>query len=176
MPSWLATCCMRRSPRSFSVSANFTTRLEEAPWERDTPWVIHSPPTGVTAAPRGRYSTLPESRGNGLGARGAGEALGTPGFLPQPTSESCLLHASVSPLFSMGLRVPSRFPSMLWGDSEKSGGIQGGESSLWLLGSCSGQQCPPGGSRALGRCLGSLAWGLGGGRRVYTRMCTCLCA
>lgn len=31
MPSWLATCCIRRRPRSFSVSANFTTKLEEAP-------------------------------------------------------------------------------------------------------------------------------------------------
>lgn len=32
MPSWVATCCIRRRPRSFSVSANFTTRLDEAPW------------------------------------------------------------------------------------------------------------------------------------------------
>lgn len=31
MPSWPTICCMRLSVRSLSVSANFTTRLEEAP-------------------------------------------------------------------------------------------------------------------------------------------------
>ncbi|TNN80977.1 hypothetical protein EYF80_008633 [Liparis tanakae] len=33
MPSWEATCCILLSPRSFSVSANFTTRLDDAPCE-----------------------------------------------------------------------------------------------------------------------------------------------
>lgn len=31
MPSWPTICCMRLSVRSLSVSANLTTRLEEAP-------------------------------------------------------------------------------------------------------------------------------------------------
>lgn len=29
---WPAICCIRRNCRSFSVSANLTTKLEDAPW------------------------------------------------------------------------------------------------------------------------------------------------
>lgn len=32
MPSWPAIWCILRRVRSLSVSANFTTRLEDAPW------------------------------------------------------------------------------------------------------------------------------------------------
>lgn len=34
-----AICCIRLNWRSFSVSANFTTRLEEAPWNKSSPMI-----------------------------------------------------------------------------------------------------------------------------------------
>lgn len=39
MPSWEATCCILLRPRSFSVSANFTTRLDDAPCLSER-WII----------------------------------------------------------------------------------------------------------------------------------------
>lgn len=32
---WPAICCIRRNCRSFSVSANLTTKLDDAPWKRN---------------------------------------------------------------------------------------------------------------------------------------------
>lgn len=53
MPSWVATCCIRRRPRSFSVSANFTTRLDEAPWARAPHAVRGAEPGASSPAPAG---------------------------------------------------------------------------------------------------------------------------